>query len=137
MHFNSGSQVAARLKAKMVVGSWVVTQSWVASKAPTPPVSAPNGLSGPWTDKSGIIRFRSSEVSVGHGLALLDGNLNRPPDGTGGVEPAPSATDARTSSRLALGLGTAVGRSKDACLEALVGSAIPTGAKLDYNQRSG
>ena len=83
------------------------------------------------------IADRSSEVSAGHGLALLDGNLNRPPDVTGGVEPAPSATDVRTSSQPALGLGLALGRSKDACLEALVGSAIPTGAKLDYNQRSG
>jgi len=108
---NNDSSSMRKLKAKKLVSNyWMVTQSWVAGQeAPSPP-SAPTGEDDAYVDIAGTHRVPARKLTIGNGSS--------------------------TSEVVTRMVGKRVGKSKDACLEALA-SQLPDGAKLEYDHRSG
>lgn len=107
-------EVQQKLKAKRVVGEpLVVSQCWTTGDIPPRlPALPENGSKGPYTDVWGFVQVPSNLVSI---------------------------RSTRIDDIILLMLGERVGKSKDKCVEAFLRrpDVMPTGARLDYPQRSG
>jgi prolyl-tRNA editing enzyme YbaK/EbsC (Cys-tRNA(Pro) deacylase) len=103
-----------KLNAKQFVGdSWVVTQSWITGQDPPRPPSVPSPSGdAPYTDITGVLRLPSRMIQIQqNGIDELCTKI----------------------------VGQELGKTKDRCFSLFLtgDAALPSGARIDYPQRSG